>query len=83
MDHALAAERDRSAAELEAERRRRGPCTACARGRPGEGSKERDAQAVIEARVAERQAHLAAVERLLGAVNAIDSARSLSDTLTA
>ena len=41
-----------------------------------------DAQAVIEARVAERQAHLAVVERLLGAVRAIDGARSLSDTLT-
>ena len=44
---------------------------------------EHDAQAVIEARVAERQAQLAVVERLLGAVRAIDSARSLSDTLTA
>ncbi len=39
-------------------------------------------QAVIEARVAERQAHLAVVERLLSAVHAIDGARSLSDTLT-
>ena len=44
--------------------------------------KASDAQAVIEARVAERQAHLAVVERLLGAVSAIDGARSLSDTLT-
>jgi len=39
-------------------------------------------QAVIEARVAERQAQLAAVERLLAAVRTIDGARSLSDTLT-
>jgi hypothetical protein len=39
-------------------------------------------QAVIDARVAERQAQLAAVERLLAAVRTIDGARSLSDTLT-
>jgi hypothetical protein len=41
-----------------------------------------EAQAVIDARVGERQAQLAVVERLLGAVRAIDGARSLSDTLT-
>ena len=41
-----------------------------------------DAQAVIDARVAERHAQLAVVERLLSAVRTIDSARSLSDTLT-
>jgi hypothetical protein len=39
-------------------------------------------QAVIDARVAERQAQLAAVERLLAAVRTIGGARSLSDTLT-
>lgn len=39
-------------------------------------------QAVIDARVAERQAQLALVERLLGAIRTIDGARSLSDTLT-
>lgn len=39
-------------------------------------------QAVIDARAAERQAQLAAVERLLAAVRTIDGARSLSDTLT-
>jgi len=41
-----------------------------------------DAQAVIDARVAERQAQLVAVERLLGAVRSITGALSLSDTLT-
>lgn len=41
-----------------------------------------DAQAVLAARVAERQAQLAVVDRLLGAVRTIDGARSLSDTLT-
>ena len=41
-----------------------------------------DAQAVIDARVAERQAQLVVVERLLAAVRSIDGARSLSDTLT-
>ena len=41
-----------------------------------------DAQAVVEARVAERQTQLAVVERLLSAVRTIDSARSLSDTLS-
>jgi hypothetical protein len=41
-----------------------------------------EAQAVVDARVAERQAQLAVVERLLGAVRAIDGGRSLTDTLT-
>ena len=41
-----------------------------------------DAQAVVDARASERQAQLAVVERLLGAVRSIDGARSLSDTLT-
>ncbi len=41
-----------------------------------------DAQAVIDARVSERQAQLVVVERLLGAVRSIGGARSLSDTLT-
>ena len=44
---------------------------------------EKDAQAVIEARAAERQAQLAAFERMLASVRAIGSARSLSDTLNA
>jgi hypothetical protein len=41
-----------------------------------------EAQTVIDTRVAKREAQLAVVERLLGAVRAIDGARSLSDTLT-
>ncbi len=41
-----------------------------------------DANAVLEARVSERQAQLVVVERLLGAVRSIGGARSLSDTLT-
>ena len=82
MDQALAAERARSAAELEAERQKTRDLTAALEDAQAKVSKERDAQAVIEARVTERQAHLAVVERLLGAVNAIDAARSLSDTLT-
>jgi hypothetical protein len=45
---------------------------------------ERDtAAAVTEARAQERQAQLAIVERLLEAVKALDSARTLSETLTA
>jgi len=48
-----------------------------------EQNSEKDAQAVIEARAAERQAQLAAVERLLASVRAIGSAGSLSDTLNA
>ena len=38
-------------------------------------------EAVLDARVAERQSGLAMVERLLGAVRAIDGARSLTDAL--
>jgi hypothetical protein len=40
-----------------------------------------DAQALIDARAEERQSHLAIVERLLGAMQAIGRGRSLSDTL--
>ena len=48
-----------------------------------EQESEKDAQAMIEARAAERQAQLAAFERMLASVRAIGSARSLSDTLNA
>jgi hypothetical protein len=41
------------------------------------------AQALIEARAEERQAHVAIVERMLGAMQTISRGRSLSDTLTA
>ena len=102
MDRALAAERERAGAALEAEWLKTQALTAALEEAQVKVSQERDAarlaaasllatqneqkasdaQAVIEARVAERQAHLAVVERLLGAVNAIDDARSLSDTLT-
>jgi hypothetical protein len=41
------------------------------------------AQAIVDARAAERQSHVAIVERLLGAMQTIGQARSLGDTLTA
>ena len=82
---ALAAERDRSAADLEAERLKTQALTAALEeaqaGPPGtrggahaaaslqatqNEQNVHDAQAVIDARVAERQAQLAVVERLLG-----------------
>lgn len=40
-----------------------------------------EAQALIDARAEERQSHVAIVERLLGAMQAIGRGRSLSDTL--
>ena len=43
---------------------------------------EQKAAIAAEARVCERQAQLAIVERLLGAINSIDAARSLSQVLT-
>jgi hypothetical protein len=43
----------------------------------------RDAAAVTTARAEERDGQLAFVERMLGAIRTLDSARSLSDTMTA
>ena len=49
----------------------------------GNMERSRSDSAIVDARAAERQAQLDFVERLLAGVRTIDSARSLSDTLTA
>ena len=81
MNHALTAERER-ASEIDRERARVEALLVEKLGEERERATT-EARALVEARVAERQAQLAVVERLLHAVRTIDAARSLSDTLTA
>jgi chemotaxis protein histidine kinase CheA len=85
LEQALEAERQRAQAQIEAERQRaeRELEAERERIRVAAQSAERSESAVTEARASERQAQLAAIERLLESVRSISSARSLSDMLTA
>ena len=93
LEQALATERQRAQAQVQAEReraekelqRQRDELRAAAQAADElrAAKTQGDATALVEARASERQAQLAAVERLLASVRAIGAAQSLSDTLTA